>query len=185
MGFGFKRRRLREDCRGELSDPDGVVSGGLVDDQDFVLVADGETAIQVLVDVDPCSGITDALGARGDLEPFPVEGDGVVAGDGALMLEGEDLFRLQIGRPGTVGGAGVSCRESEAGVEGGQVGPEDAIGFLQGSSLSFAQFLDQSILKGAKESFHTSLGLRGVGGEGFDSQLMHQAAELAAWQLSR
>ena len=92
--LGSKGRRFRKDCGGELADPDRMLSGGLIDDQAFVLVGDGETAVQVLVDVDPSSGIANALGARGDLESFPVEGDGVVAGHGALMLEGEDLLRL-------------------------------------------------------------------------------------------
>ena len=133
-----RRRRFMKGCRSELSNPDGVLSGWLVDDQDFVLVADGETTIQVLVDVDPCSGIADALGARGNLELLPIEGDGVVAGHSALVLEGEDLFRLQVRWPGAIGRSGVDRRESEAGVEGGQVGPQDSIRFFESGGFDFA-----------------------------------------------
>jgi hypothetical protein len=121
---------LRESGRSELAHPDGIRRGGLIGDQGVPLVADGEAPIEVLEDVDAGAGVTDAVGARGNGKRLSIEGDGVVVGHDAVVLEAEDLLWLEIVGPGAVGRAGVRSWKSEAGVEGREVGPEDAIGFF-------------------------------------------------------
>jgi hypothetical protein len=116
--------------RSELAHPDGIRRGGLIADQGVPLVADGEAPTEVLKDVDAGAGLADAVGARGNGRPLSIEGDGVVVGDATVVFEAEHLLWLEIVGPGAVGRAGLRSCKSEAGVEGREVGPEDAIGFF-------------------------------------------------------
>ena len=175
---------LRTRGRSELAHPDGIRRGGLIGDQGVALVADGEAPIEVLKDVDAGAGVADAVGARRNAKPVTIEGDGVIVGDGALVFEAEHLVWLEAGGPGAVGRAGLRSWKCEVGVEGREVGPEDSIGLFERGGLGFAEFLDESILKGAKEAFDAPLGLGGVGRDRLNGQLVHEAAELATGKLS-
>jgi hypothetical protein len=64
------------------------VEGG----QGLILVADGETAFKVMVELDAFAGVGAAIGARGNGQGVTGEGDGVVIGDGALVVEAEDIL---------------------------------------------------------------------------------------------
>jgi len=116
------------------------------------------------MDIDLGLGVADTLGGGRDGEAMAAEGDGVIAGDRAVVLEGEGL----IGWPRAVGGALLGRRQSEVGVEGRQVGSQNAISLFQGGGLGFPELFDQSILKGAKQAFDAALGGSGTSSDGFD-----------------
>ena len=65
---------------------------GFIDDQCLSLVADAQTTVQELVDIDSRASVAGALRARWDLQPISVEGDGVVVADNALVFETEDIL---------------------------------------------------------------------------------------------
>ena len=72
-------------------------------DECLTVVADGERAVKPLVHLDAGAGVADAVGARGDLQPFAIERDRVVVIDGPLVLEGEDYFALEAWGPRPIG----------------------------------------------------------------------------------
>ena len=78
----------------ELAHSDRAGRRGLKDHQCLAVVTDGQRAVEALLDIHACTGIADALRAGRDLQPFTVERDRVVVGDGALVLETEGLFGL-------------------------------------------------------------------------------------------
>ena len=56
-----------------------------------------------MLHLDAGAGVADAVWARGDLQPFAIERDRVVAIDGPLVLEGEDFFALEAWGPRPIG----------------------------------------------------------------------------------
>jgi hypothetical protein len=64
------------------------------------VIDDGICAIEVLMDVDAGFGIAAAVGEN--LQHMGAEGDGVVVGDDARVLETEDRVRDELGGPGTI-----------------------------------------------------------------------------------
>ncbi len=64
--------------------------GGLEPGHGQALVADEQVAVEELADLDAAMGVGRATAARSDRETMAVEGDGVVLGDDAFVLEAED-----------------------------------------------------------------------------------------------
>lgn len=64
------------------------------------VVDDGKRAIEALVDLDAGFGVAAAVGQK--LKDVRAEGDGVVVGDDARVLEAEDGIRDEMGGPGTI-----------------------------------------------------------------------------------
>lgn len=100
------------------------------------------------------------------------EVNGVVIGDGAPVGEVDAGIGLGQGEDGTISGARLGSRLAEVLVEGWQKGRQDGIGLGGIAGTSAAQGLDQAVLKGLEEAFDPSLGLRRVGGDEADAQLI-------------
>ena len=133
----------------------------------------------MLVHLHVAAGVIAAVAIRRDLEAVTAEGDGVVVGHGARVLEAEHGVRIHSVGPGAVGGIRLGRLDSEAGVEAGPEFKQEAIGLLESAGPGEPQLLDQAILERSEEAFNASLGLRRVGGDELDAQLVHQAPKLA------
>src|SRR2546428_14175587 len=90
--------------------------GQLSHQQVGVMMEEGPGAIEALMDLDPSFGIATSIGE--DLEDVRPEGDGVVVGDDARVLETEQRLGDEVGGPGAIRGLGPSG----GGGEGGSVG---------------------------------------------------------------
>lgn len=102
----------------------------------------------MLLDLDTGAGVTETIGAGRDLQPFAIEGDGVVIADGALVFEAEHLLGLQAVRPGTVGGSRLGRWHAKPGAKLGQVALEQPVGVIEGADIGPAQFFHQAVLQG-------------------------------------
>jgi len=139
-------------------------------------VGDGEAPIEARVDVDPRASVAAPAGAGCELEEMPIDLDGVVVLDRALILEAADPF--QVGRGGAPGGFGLRGRPGEAGIVAGEEAIEDALGVGERTGLGEAEFADEAILKGAEEPFDPALALRRGGGDPANPEFLQRAADL-------
>src|SRR2546426_2906302 len=80
--------------------------GQLSHQQVGVMMEEGPGAIEALMDLDPSFGIAASIGE--DLEDVRPEGDGVVVGDDARVLETEQRLGDEVGGPGAIRGLGPS-----------------------------------------------------------------------------
>lgn len=78
------------------------------------LIDDGEGAIESLMDFHAYLRITGSLGIRQDLDRTLIQGDGVVIGDGAQVLEAKHGVGVEVLRPRTIGGLRLRCGLREA-----------------------------------------------------------------------
>ena len=150
----------------------------------MILVADGEAAFKVMVELDAFAGVGAAIGARGNGQGVTGEGDGVVIGDGALVVEAEDILGEEGWGPRQVSGIRLGRGAGKAAVESGQEATQDKVGLVEVGGPSLTKGLDEAVLKGAEEALNAALGLRGKGADEADMESIDQAAELAAWRLS-
>ncbi len=102
-----------------------------------------------------------------------IEGDGVVVGQGARVLEAEHGIRIQLRRPGPVGELRLGWLHGEASIEAGQGVGQPLVGLLEGDGPGSPKLLDHAILQGAEEPLDATPGLRRVGLEEFDPQFVH------------
>ncbi len=139
-------------------------------------VVDGERAVEEGVDIDPRSSVAAAAWAGMDLEEGTVELHRVVVRHGAPVLEAADAREVsgrrspcRLRRGGGVGEARVVAWAEAV---------KDALGLGEGPRLRKAEFDDEAILEGAKESLHAALALRRGGGDPADSEFLERAADL-------
>ena len=119
---------------------------GFIGDQWLSLVADAQTTIQELVDIDSRPSVAGALRAGWDLQLFSVEGDGVVVAHNALVLETEKILGPQIIWPRAIGRPGLRWRDTETFIEAGQITQQCLIGLFNGTGLGLPQLFDQAVL---------------------------------------
>jgi hypothetical protein len=117
-------------------------------------------------------GVRTAAASGGDGKAVAVEGDGVVVGDDALVLEAEDGVGLETGGPGAVGRLGLCGRDSETGVVARQEALQDLVGVFERVGSGLAQGFDEAVLEGAEEALDAALGLGGMGWDQLDGQLV-------------
>jgi len=86
--------------------------------------------------------------------------DGGIGIEATLRLETEHPVEIQPGRHTTMQVGGLSGRDSKALVVEGKIAVQNLIGLSQGRRSGQTQFLDQAVLKGLKQPFHTALGCR-------------------------
>jgi hypothetical protein len=139
-------------------------------------VGDGEASIETRVDVDPRAGVAAPAGAGGELEEMPIDLDGVVVLDRALILEAADP--LQVGWGGAPGRVGLRGGPGEADIVAGEEAIEDALGVGERPGLREAEFADEAILKGAEEPLAPALALRRGGGDPANPEFLQRAADL-------
>jgi hypothetical protein len=141
-------------------------------------VRDREGAIEMSVDLDAEPSEAAATRPRPELEEAPVELHRVIALDGAQVLETADAVEVCLGRSGPPGGCRVRRRVREVGIVAREKPVEHALGLGDGRRLSEPEFDDEAILKGAKEPLDATLGLRGVGANPADAEVLEGAADL-------
>jgi hypothetical protein len=120
-------------------------------------IPDGQRAIEVGMDVDAGAGVAAAAGPRAELEEAPVELHGVIALDGAGVLEAADALEVGCGRRGAPGGGGVRRRVCEVSVVARDEPVEHALRLRERTGVGEAEFDDEAILEGAEEPFDAAL----------------------------
>ena len=135
------------------------------DGEESAVVGNGEGAIESLVDLDLGSGVAAAVGPGENLQAVRAEGDGIVIGDDAQVLEAKDRGGVERGRPGAIRRRGVGGEVGKACVVAAQEPDKKGIGALAVADAGEAQFGQEAILKRAKEAFDAPLALRRRGGD--------------------
>ena len=108
----------------------------------------------------------------GHQEDTAIVVEGAVVLENALGLDREDPAKDTHGGRGTVKVCWVLGYPLETPVVFGEESLQDMIGLLQGLGALESEFFDKAILKGPEEPFDPSLGLRGVGMDDPDTQLL-------------
>lgn len=112
------------------------------------------------------------------MEEVRAEGDGVVVGDAARVLETEDGVGDELGGPGPIGGLRPGGRLGKARIVAPEEAGEERVGGVFVSDSGEAQFGDEAILEGAKEALNAALGLGTGGRHPVDSELLEEASHL-------
>jgi len=94
------------------------LASGVITTEAAAAIQDGVLAVEMAADQDPQPGARAAARLFGELQRPAVGGHDVVAPDGALVLDAEDLVELDAAHRHK-GGGGVGRRPAELGVEGG------------------------------------------------------------------
>ena len=172
---GRSRRTSRTGLHPLVADEDPA---GVVACQFPWTVKDGQRVVEVAVHPNRGLDVVAPVPVGRDLEFFPLEGDAVVIADPPVVLLAEDLVDVAAD-PRHKGGPFLQRRLQELLVECRQVISRDVpVGFLDVDDPVECQLLGQPVLVGAEHPFGSSPGLRGVGGDHLDAQLLHGTAEL-------
>ena len=147
-----------------------------------VAVVESDPTVQSLVELHFGAGETEPSGLRRDVEAASFPLHNIVMTDHALVHPAADA--VQIAGCGPPGGFGIARRTSEAAVVVGQESPQDLVGGVQIAGTGQTQFADQTILEDAPEAFDAALGLRTVGSDVGDAELLEGAAELGRLTLA-
>lgn len=150
--------------------------GQALDGERLTVGEDGNRAIEALMDFDPRFGQTPTVGD--DLEQMGAQGQGVIIGDGAEVLEAEDGSGIERVRPGAVDRLWVGGGLGEARIVAGDKPAEEHVGLRLGADAGHPEFSDEAILQGPEEALDPSLGLRTAGGDPADAQFLQDAADL-------
>ena len=119
-----------------------------------------------------------AQAALRQLQAPCVRGDGVVAGDSALLDDAEDLARHLLG-VGDEGRALLLGVDGEAGVVLGDVmALQRGVGRLDGLDSGEPQLLGEQVLQGGEQPLGASPRLWRIGGDVLDTQMRESARDL-------
>ena len=121
------------------------------------MVRDREGAIESLVDLDLGSSVAAGVGPGQNLQAVGAEGDGIVIGDDAQVLEAKDRVRVERRGPGAIRQRGVGRGVGKPRVVTAQEPGEKGIGARAVTDTGEAEFGQEAILKGAKEAFDAAL----------------------------
>lgn len=138
-----------------------------------------ERSIEADFDEDVVSGpYADGL-FLGKLKEAVFEAEREVVGDDTRGPEGENLVEVLGFQEGFVGVCGVSWFDGATVVmvRDVDVAKED-VGLFHGGDSGQTELFDQTVLVGTEVSFHATLGLRGVGADDLDVEVVHGACEL-------
>jgi len=123
------------------------------------VVRHGDVAFEPFMDRDTRSRVTGPLRGGKQLQGAAFEAQGVVGGDGALVLEAEDVGELRSGWSGPVGNRRLSGGNGEPGVEPREEGVQGSVRVLEGAGIRQAQLGEQAVLKGAPKPLDPALRL--------------------------
>ena len=153
-------------------------------EQERVSAIDAQGAIQLMGEFDGFSGI--AAGAREGWqgEGMRAEGDGVVGGDDAPVLQAETAGEMEASRQAAKVRSGVGGGVGEALVIVGAEPGEHGVGLFDGGGLGEAEFADQTILASAPDALDAALGLGREGGDLLDAEFFESATELGGGLLT-
>jgi len=112
------------------------------------------------------------------LDELSLHRDGIIVGNGSLKASAQHIFHLQTVRKSSPGSMLIFRLDAETAA----VGRDEVLVYLSGGfpdacNAVEAQFGRQSILKAAIDSFGSASGLRGVGKDQPDAQLIHGPLE--------
>jgi hypothetical protein len=125
----------------------------------FPLVEKLHTPIQQHMHIDSLIGMRAKGRELGDLEDRGIEGDGIVFGHGAALLETQGLLNLK-GTYFSPGRLSVSGGFREPPVVHGEITIQDRLGLGWGFGSGHPQLTNQSVLKGSPQPLDSTLGLR-------------------------
>ena len=106
------------------------------------------------------------------------QGDGVIGGDDALVVQAEAAGEIEATRPAAKIAGGLGGGTSEALVVIGAEAIQHGLSVRQSGGAGEPEFADQTVLAGAPGAFDTALGLRRIGGDLLDAELIESASEL-------
>ena len=118
----------------------------------------------------------EALRLGRDLEMASLPLHNIVVADVAFMMKAADAIQIFWG--GAPGFFRIARGATEAAVVVGQEAAQDLIGGVQIVGTGQTQFACEAILKSAPETFDATLGLRTLGCDVSDAELLQSAAEL-------
>jgi hypothetical protein len=150
--------------------------------QTRIAVVERDAAIERFADLNFRASEAETARLWRDLQPPSVPLHDVVVADDAFVREAADAFEMFRSR---APGLGCLAREvSEAAVVVGEETAQDAIGRIEIAGAGQAEFAAEAILQHAPETLDASLGLRALGGQEGDAELIECAAELGGLALS-
>jgi hypothetical protein len=141
-----------------------------------VAVVDGDASGQVLDELHSGTGEAEPPRLRRDLEATTVPLHDVIIADDAFVDEAADA--IQLARCWAPGLFRLGRGAAEAAVVVGQEAAQDVVGGEQIGGSGQAQLAAQAILEDAPEPLDAALGLRALGGDEGDPELLERPAEL-------
>src|SRR5450432_1276525 len=108
----------------------------------------------------------------------------MVGGHDPLVAQAEAAGEIEAARQAAEVGSGVGGGTGEALVVVGTEAGEHGVGFGQSGGLSQAKFADQTVLTSAPGALDAALGLRRVGGDLLDAELVEGASQLSGGLFS-
>ena len=141
-------------------------------------VEDGVRAVRVDMDLDPRAHEMGPHRAFGDLQFQRAVGDAIVLADLPLLLDAQDLVEIDAGN-GREGRALAGGLNREAGVVFRQIAVADeGVGRLHIGYAGEPQFLRQPILQRRERPLGSPSGLRRIGPDMLDAQLLERPSDL-------
>src|SRR5713226_7424935 len=141
-----------------------------------VAIVERDAPVESLIDLHFGTGEAEAARLLGDLEAAALPLHDVVVADDALMHEAADA--VETFRSRTPSGCVFARLPGEAAVVVGDEFAQHSVGGVDVGCLGKTQFAGEAILQHAPETLDTAFGLRAVGGDEGDAQLLQCAAEL-------
>src|SRR5262249_20910368 len=116
--------------------------------------------------------ITNPIWVRFNLDSMLSETQRVVHADGTQVLEGEHRIQIDTVMGLSIHRAVLLRGHGKSSVIARQKPAQHGVGLAEIPDTSQAEFTDKSVLKRAKQSFNTSLGLRRMRGDRLDAQFL-------------
>jgi hypothetical protein len=158
----------------------GVFSQGQrQSNQQSVSAIGAQGAIELMRELNGFSRVTAMSGQGRQRDGERAQGNGVVGSDDTLIVQTEAAGKVEAARQAAKVGSGVGGGTCEALVVIGAEASEHGVGLVDGGGLSQAKFADQTVLAGAPGALDAALGLRRVGGNLLDAELVESASELS------
>jgi len=146
--------------------------------QRFAIIQDGDVVLgsDTHGDLSVTQGIGGAIGL--DLVDGLVELEGEGFGQGTSFLPGEDASQVFLGRERTVSIDITSGFFAEASIEILNKLRQEGVARLPTANVAKAHFFRQAVLEGLNDPLDPSFGLRRVGTNDLDLQLLHGSPKL-------
>src|ERR1700688_1458235 len=141
-----------------------------------VCVIDRNLSFQRFIELHLSPSETEAVWLGRDLETASVPLDDIVIADATFVMEAADA--IEIFGSGTPSLLGIARRATETSVVVRQEAAKDLVGGIQIVGTGQTQLAGEAILKRAPEAFDAALGLRTLGSDIGDAELIQSAAEL-------
>lgn len=149
-----------------------------MDSEALAMVIHGDRAVETQVDVDAGLCIAAAAGARQQMQQAGSDLDRVVIGDRPRLFEAADRLEDLRAWRRSPRGRGIGRRAGETSIVAREKAGQPPLSVGERLRMGEAEFGDEPVLKGAKEALDTAFGLRGLGGDPADAELLERTADL-------